>query len=161
MAFTLISASRLDCAGYRLTIGNSMCTVESLKSGIIGRISMSNGLYKIPSATNAKAETANASANATSTKLTLTKLHRCLGHISPVAARDIVRLGMVEGVDLDMQSKAEFCEPFARAKATRRPFPKTRATRATSYGERVYADVWGPAQVQTINGKSYYVSYTE
>jgi hypothetical protein len=56
-------------------------------------------------------------AHATRTKLTLSKLHRCLGHISPAAARDIVRLGMVEGIDLDMHSKADFCEPCARAKA--------------------------------------------
>ncbi|KAJ7780426.1 hypothetical protein B0H14DRAFT_2159352, partial [Mycena olivaceomarginata] len=106
MPFTLISASRLDCAGYSLTIGNGRST-------------------------------------AAKTKMTLSKLHRCLGHISPAAARDIVRLGMVEGIDLDMHSKAEFCEPCARAKATRKPFPKKSLTRATQYGERVFSDVGG------------------
>jgi hypothetical protein len=110
-----------------------------------------------PEDIHAKTETATAA----KTKMTLSKLHRCLGHISPAAARDIVRLGMVEGIDLDMHSKAEFCEPCARAKATRKPFPKKSLTRATRYGEHVFSDVWGPAQVKTIGGRLYYVTFTD
>jgi hypothetical protein len=99
-------------------------------------------------------------AHATKMKFTLSKLHRCLGHISPAAAGDIVRLGMVEGINLDMDSKAKFCVPCARAKAVKRPFPKQRKTRSTGYGERVFPDVWSPAQVETIGGNEYYVTLT-
>jgi hypothetical protein len=178
MAFTLISASRLDRAGYSLTIGNGSCTIKSPSQQVIGRVPMSGGSYKIPARNSAEAMSANTSgenkvktkevnasgglpgkaapageskamavevnvsggkkarfmsgenkgkatsanpsggnpnkavealgsakaveaAHATKTKFTLSKLHRCLGHMSPAAARDIVRLGMVKGIDLD------------------------------------------------------------
>ncbi|KAF7372511.1 Retrovirus-related Pol polyprotein from transposon TNT 1-94 [Mycena venus] len=129
--------------------------------------SMATGTPTIPPEDNlrAKTEAANRAkieiANTVKVKMTLSKLHRCLGHISPATARDIVRLGMVEGIDLDMHSKAKFCEPCVQAKATRKPFPKKSLMRATRYGEQVFSNVWGPAQVQTIGGRLYYVTFTD
>ena len=60
-------------------------------------------------------------------------------------------------IELESNSKQEFCEACAKAKAARQPFPKESQTRATKYGERVHWDLWGPAAVKSLNGH-YYVA---
>jgi hypothetical protein len=35
------------------------------------------------------------------------------------------------------------------------------ANRARKYGDRIHSDLWGPAQVNSIDGMSYYVSFTD
>jgi len=42
--------------------------------------------------------------------LTIDELHRKLGHIGHEYARQLVRKGMVTGVELDEDSKPSFCE---------------------------------------------------
>lgn len=56
--------------------------------------------------------------------MTLSKLHRCLGHISPGAAGDIVRLGMIGGIDLDMHSKAEFLRAMCTSRGHSETLPE-------------------------------------
>ena len=47
MAFTLISISRLDKAGYQVTFKKGMCTILNPKGQIIAMIPHSDGLYRI------------------------------------------------------------------------------------------------------------------
>jgi hypothetical protein len=47
MAFTLISISRLDKAGYSVTFKKGMCIVKNPKEVTIATIPHSNRLYKI------------------------------------------------------------------------------------------------------------------
>ena len=47
MAFTLISISRLDKAGYQVTFKKGICTIFNLKGQIIAMILHSDGLYRI------------------------------------------------------------------------------------------------------------------
>ena len=47
MAFTLISISRLDKAGYQVTFKKGMCTIRNPKGQVVGTIPHSEGLYKI------------------------------------------------------------------------------------------------------------------
>ena len=61
----------------------------------------------------------------------------------------------ITGIDLDTNSKPEFCDACAKAKAARQLFPKESKTRATRYGERVHWDLWGPATVKSLNGNLY------
>ena len=46
MAFTLISISRLDQAGYQVT-SRRMCTIIDPKGQVIARIPHSEGLYRV------------------------------------------------------------------------------------------------------------------
>ena len=97
------------------------------------------------------------SANSTSQALTISQLHRLMGHINHDDLRTMVKDGIVEGIDLDMDSKPDFCEVCVKAKAARKPFPKkSTSERAKAYGDKVSADVWGPAQVESLGGKRYY-----
>ena len=59
------------------------------------------------------------------------------------------------GIELDKDSKLDFCEACAKAKSSRQPFPKESKTRATKYGEWVHWDLWGPASVKSLNGNTY------
>ena len=62
---------------------------------------------------------------------------------------------MVTGIELDFDSKPEFCEPCLKGKATRKPFPKKSQTMYQNYGDKVVADTWGPAQVESLGRKWY------
>jgi hypothetical protein len=50
MAFTLISISRLDKAGFSITFNKGMCTIQDCAAKIITTIPNSDGLYKIAAA---------------------------------------------------------------------------------------------------------------
>ena len=47
MAFTLISISRLDKAGYQITFKKGMCTILNQKGQTIATIPHSDGLYRV------------------------------------------------------------------------------------------------------------------
>ena len=48
-----------------------------------------------------------------------------------------------------------------RAKATHKPFPKESKTEYKTYGDKVVSDVWGPAPVKSLGGKSYYLLFKD
>ena len=152
MAFTLISISRLDKAGYKVTFNKGMCTIMNPKGRVIATIPHSDGLYRV-SAT--KTIPGQSYAAAASGKMTISEAHRKLGHVSHRAISHAVEKGYITRIDLEAGSKPEFCEVCAKAKAVRLPFPKESETRATKYGERVHWDLWGPATVKSINGHHY------
>jgi hypothetical protein len=62
----------------------------------------------------------------------------------------------ISGVEVDSTSEPEFCKVCVQGKASRLPFPKESQTKFTKYGEKVVTDLWGPAQVQSLGGHSYY-----
>jgi len=59
------------------------------------------------------------------------------------------------GIELDNDSKPEFCEACTKAKSATKPFPKESETRAKKFGDRVHWDLWGPAAVKSLNGHHY------
>jgi hypothetical protein len=147
LAFTLISISRLDKANYLVLFNKGMCTIKNPKGHVIATIPHSEGLYRITNTTE--------HANAASGKLTISEAHRKLGHISYNAIKVAVSKGYIAGIELENDSKPDFCDACAKAKSARQPFPKESHTRATNYGERVHWDLWGPASVKSLNGHHY------
>ncbi|KAF9786320.1 hypothetical protein BJ322DRAFT_972909, partial [Thelephora terrestris] len=79
--------------------------------------------------------------------ISLMDLHRCLGHISPSTAAQLVTKGTLPGITISNWDVA-FCEVCALAKIKRNPFPKHRTHPAQDIGDVVHSDVWGPAAVQ-------------
>ena len=63
--------------------------------------------------------------------------------------------GFIAGIELDSNSKPDFCEACAKAKSVQQPFPKESETQATKYGECVHWDLWGLAAVKSLNGHLY------
>lgn len=129
-----------------------MCTIKNDAGRIVATIPHSDGLYRVV----ATKESGNRDyANVASEKMSISEAHRKLGHIAHAAVKHAVSNGYIKGIELDPNSKPEFCEACAKAKSARQPFPKESHTRATKYGERVHWDLWGPASVKSLNGHSY------
>lgn len=73
--------------------------------------------------------------------LSINELHRRMVHVSHERAKLLVKKGLVEGVTLEDNSEVVICE--------------------SAVGDEVHSDLWGPAPVESINHKRYYVSFTD
>ena len=72
-----------------------------------------------------------------------------------MAVRYAISKDLITGIELNLESKIEFCEVCTKAKSARQPFPKESKTRAEKFGERVHWDLWGPASVKSLNSHHY------
>jgi gag-polypeptide of LTR copia-type/GAG-pre-integrase domain len=135
MAFMLLSISRLDKAGYMVTFNRGMCTIKNPHSWTVATIPHSDGLYKIMAG---KLVNPVKLANVTSDKMSITEMHKKLGHIAHSAVKHAIANNLITGIDLNLNSKPDFCEACAKAKSARQPFPKESDTRAEIFGERVH-----------------------
>ena len=75
MAFTLISISRLDKAGFAVTFNKGICSINSPTGKTIATIPHSDGLYKIVAG---KWLSKSKTANATAGKISISEAHRKL-----------------------------------------------------------------------------------
>ena len=96
-----------------------------------------------------------AHANIATGKMSISKAHHKLGHISHTTIKHAITSGWIAGIDLDIDSKPEFCKPCAEAKSACQLFPKKSDTQATQYGECVHWDLWGPASMRSLSGNLY------
>jgi hypothetical protein len=158
MAFTLISVSCLDKADCSVIFRKGMCTIRNPKDHIMGTFPMANGLYRL---VNASKGTSSDHANVAAGKMSISKAHRKLGHISHSAVRNAILTRQITGIELEMYLKPEFCKPCVKAKSARIPFPQKLDTCVEKYGERVHWDLWGPALVRSLNGNHYVAACTD
>jgi len=56
--------------------------------------------------------------------LTLDQLHCQMGHITPQVAKQLVKDGIITGLDVNITSEPGFCAACAKAKVTHKPIPK-------------------------------------
>jgi hypothetical protein len=157
LAFTLISVSHLDIAKCGLLFKNGMCKITYPDGKTMATVPQADGLYRIIFNKLGKANYANVA----SIKMSISEAHRKFGHIAHAAIKHMVRTGMVTGIELNLDSKPEFCEACAKAKSTTKPFLKESQTRAENYGERVHWDLWGPAAVRSLAGHSYAAAHKD
>ena len=83
-------------------------------------------------------------------------------HVSHEYIRQLLKKGLVTGIELDENSKSTFCESCEWGKKHRKPIQKKREDpKAKAVGEEVHSDVWGKAPVKTINGREYASTFTD
>ena len=111
-----------------------MCTIFNPKGQVIVTIPLSDGLYRIIG----KHDKDGGVAAVASGKMSISKAHRKLGHLAYGAVTHAISKGYITGIDLNTNSKLEFCDACAKAKAARQPFIKESKTRATKYGKHVH-----------------------
>ena len=158
MAVTLVSISWIAAAGSMVVFASDACQIYDKDREIIGRIKVKGGLYRVYATRPFEEEYAGK----TKEVLSLDELHRRLGHVAHERAKLLVRKGLVEGVELDPDSKLSICESCEWAKGERKAMAKTRERpRTSAVGEEVHSDLWGPAPVESIGHKQYYVSFTD
>ena len=87
--------------------------------------------------------------------MSISEAHGKLGHIACSAIIHVVSKGLIKGINLDLNSKPEFCEACAKAKSACQPFPKESKMRTKRFGEQVHWDLWGPVSVKDLSGNHY------
>src|SRR3954471_12786865 len=69
---------------------------------------------------------------------------------------------MVEGMEVDESiAPSRQCAPCIEAKQHHTLFPRSTNESAQEIGELTVSDVWGPTRIQSIQGNSYYILFTD
>ena len=158
MGVTLVSVSRIAKAGSTVVFQGDYCRIYNVAKERIGQIREKGGLYRV---FTINSEVAANSVEADET-LSIDELHRRLGHVSPERVRLLVERGLVEGVSIEADSGPTTCESCEWAKDTRKRVAKVRdGERCAAVGDEIHSDLWGPAPVETIGRKRYYISFTD
>ncbi|KZV78279.1 hypothetical protein EXIGLDRAFT_579326, partial [Exidia glandulosa HHB12029] len=153
---TLVSIGQLDKLGFKTEFGNGKCRITAPDGQTVGEVLRTQkGLYRVDRDTD--------TANAAVESVTAQEMHRLLGHCSPEVAQRMLTSGMATGLRLEFRDdKPFFCDACTYAKATTKKISRVRQTeRATAFGEKVHADVWGPAPTQSLGGNRYFVTFTD
>jgi hypothetical protein len=151
MALTLISTTWMTDVGFAVNFESKLCKIIGPlpECQLLATIPQIRGLYTIATSVQHQAHIA---------KMSVSDLHRALGHVAQLAVIDAVRNGLIRGMELISDSKPEFCDVCTKAKAVRQSFPAETKNRSTEYGEIIHTDLWGPAQTASISGSVYYMS---
>ena len=159
MGITLVSISRIAGAGSTVVFTGNVCRIYSKDRNIIGEIKVKGGLYRVlTKGTKAYAYTIHVNEEI----LSLDELHRRLGHVSHERVKHLVKKGLVEGVALEKDEEVVACESCEWAKGHKKSVSKIRESeRCTAVGDEIHSDLWGKAEVESINHKLYYVSFTD
>ena len=131
MAFTLILVGQLDDTKCSATFSGGMCIIHNPSGHTIATVPCTNSLYHVTVPEDTP--TINY-ASIAMVKLTISKAHWKLGLA--------IAKGHITGIQLDPESKPEFCKVCAKAKAAWHPFPKESETCAIKYREHIHWDLW-------------------
>ena len=158
MGVTLILISKVAATGSMIVFTGDFCQIYTKDQVMIGEIKVKGGLYHVYYlASGIEGYSAQMKEI-----LSVNKLHRCLGHVSHERAKLLVRKGLVEGVELKSDDETSVCEACESAKGERESVTKVQeGGRCPAIGDEVHSDLWGPAPVESINRKRYYVSFTD
>ena len=158
MGVTLVSISRITSTGSTVIFTKDVCQIYNRERQMIGEIKVKGGLYRV----HASSFKDEAHAINTQNLLSIYELHRRLGHISYDRVKLLMSKKLVSGVELDASVETTVCESCEWAKGERKQMSKVReGERHTAVGDEVHSDLWGPAPVETISRKKYYISFTD
>ena len=158
MGITLVSISRITSTGSTVIFTKDVCQIYNRERQMIGEIKVKGGLYRV----HASSFKDEAHAINTQNLLSIYELHRRLGHISYDRVKLLMSKKLVSGVELDASVETTVCESCEWAKGERKQMSKVReGERHTAVGDEVHSDLWGPAPVETISRKKYYISFTD
>ena len=118
-----------------VTFKKGLCTIKNPTGKTMATIPCFNGLYHLAAP---KAVKHADYANVVMVKMTIAEAHCKLGHIAHAVIKHAISTGMIMGIELDQNSKPEFCKTCAKAKAVRHPFLKQSLTCATRYREHIH-----------------------
>ncbi|SJL07236.1 uncharacterized protein ARMOST_10579 [Armillaria ostoyae] len=166
MAYTLISLSHVSHAGFPIHIEPSDHTMyihtPQPDAKVIAKIPETGGLYII--STPGTRQTTGAKPDVTMVagklKVNITELHNICAHRSHATLRCMYIDGHIEEIELDLDSKLEFCETCMKAKAKRKLFPKQGQYKyVENTGNKVVGDLMGPMSVISLGGARYACTY--
>ncbi|QRV78868.1 Retrovirus-related Pol polyprotein from transposon TNT 1-94 [Ceratobasidium sp. AG-Ba] len=87
--------------------------------------------------------------------------HQIMGHINQGALEQLFNKNMVNGMKVDRDSPCNyFCEACVQAKHQIASYPQESKSKSNSVGNLTVTDVWGPTGTQSLQGNSYFVTFT-
>ena len=122
MGVTLVSISQVTDAGSSVLFHGDNCRIFDSSKAILGEIPKRNGLYQI---FMPRPQTSGYAGKAVEV-LSIDELHRRMGHVGYDAVRQLMRKGLVRGVELDEESKPSFCASCEWGKRHRKAIQKER-----------------------------------
>ena len=132
-------------------------TADSNSVKLYGDFVESRGLFKLRLRV-LKPEIPSSALLATKSPCNLQLWHERMGHLNKKQVAATLReIGYVVE---DITKNGELCEGCVFGKMTRHSFG-TRVERASKPGERIHSDLWGPAPVDSIGGRKYYVTFKD
>src|SRR4051812_33802 len=87
--------------------------------------------------------------------------HQIFGHMYIGSVQLLKQKNMVEGMEVDKSiAPSRQCTLCIEAKQHCTPFPRSTNELVQEIGELTVSDVWGPTRIQSIQGNSYYILFT-
>jgi hypothetical protein len=168
----LVSISRLDDSGYKLSFSDGRCTVrDRLSNRTLAECTRnSSNLYVLPGSIIPSSTSSSSSSppslppsiaphSAFPSLVATPNLetwHRRLGHPNYRTVLDMVRNDSVSGMKTDLSTVPQACDACIRGKQTHHPVPKSReGNKAEKRLGRIYVDLTGPQSVLARSGCSY------
>ena len=87
--------------------------------------------------------------------------HQCITNVHCNDMLNVVKNGVVDGVNFDHKPNVKRCEACVYGKTTRAPIPKQGAACSAKVLDLVHIDVCGPFPVPSIDGSRYFVSFVD
>jgi hypothetical protein len=104
----------------------------------------------------------NAHAAAEASDQTWDDWHSRMGHLAKSGLERLVKGNLVEGLTVDVDSPPlSQCEACVKAKMTMKPYPEEAQNRREDPGELTHSDIWGPAQVESLQKSRYAILFTD
>jgi len=120
--------------------------------------STSGNLYELDLLPCARSDTPPVALLTASSAVDAATWHRRLGHIGDGGLQRLALKKLVDGLNIKGPATCPtLCVDCVYGKHARRPFTQWIEPESVSL-ERVYIDLWGPAQVDSIGGHRYYMS---
>ena len=151
ITYTLVSLGMLDAQGYHIEIRGGHMDIFSPKQELITHIPRTpHGLYRVSHEEEVYAVEV----------VSVMKLHRCMGHITPTSACKLVEEGLVTGIALDPALLKEHCPSCAYACSLCQSILKVRVSKqALNFGDEIHTDVWGPTTIPTCRGRWFFITF--
>jgi hypothetical protein len=154
MALTVISINRITKASYSVLFEKEACKIKDGGGKIMGVIPANNNrLYQV------KHVHAASSVNKV---MDVPTLHCRMGHIAADSIHTLVRSNAIQGISLIDNNQPFHCESCEYAKTTRKAIKRERkGAQASTFGEEIHSDLWGPSPLQMLGGRKYYITFTD
>jgi len=158
IAKNLISVGQIVEQGYQLRFTNDGCFIEDPSNDmkVVAKGVKEGRLFRfiadIPHQANAT----------TSMEDEESLWHKRLGHISYDGLRALKHNSMVDGLPSHLRfvGKGHVCTACQLGKQSRSKFPESN-TRSEGILDLIHSDIWGPAQLSSLGGNRYFVTFVD
>lgn len=154
LSYNLISISKVTGAGKRVNFAESQCQIMDEKGSLVGVATKTGNLYYLDckQCTHQINTTSVDQGHESKERI----WHRRFGHLGVGSLRDLVKNGLVTGLDYNVSKAITFCEPCVEGKLHRSQFPNTGRKRANEILGLVHTDVCGKINAKSLSGAEYF-----